>query len=78
MLRSSLCDYSDEHIFESGSIKITKARADDAATKIDGGYNRLMFKNFAPLIEFRNKINNTQKDYAEHLNVVMLIYSLIQ
>ena len=78
MLRSILCDYSDEHIFKSGSIKITKARADDAATKIDEGEKGLMFKNFAQLIEFRNKINNTQKNYAEHLNVVMLIYNLIQ
>ena len=78
MLRSSLCHCSDEHIFEGGSIKITKAWADDAATKIDGGDKEVMFKNFAPLIEFRNKINNTQKDYAEHLNAVMLIYNLIQ
>ena len=78
MLRSSLCDYSDEHIFKSGSIKITKARTDNAASKIDEGDKGLMFKNFAQLIEFRNKINNTQKDYVEHLNVMMLFYNLIQ
>ena len=78
MLSSSLCNYSDEYIFESGSIKITKARTDNAATKIDRGHKGVIFKNFEPLTECRNGINNTQKDYTKNLNFMMLIYNLIQ
>ena len=61
MLRSRLCDFSDEYIFVSGPTKITKARADDAGTKIDGGDIEIIFKICVQFIECRNEINNTPK-----------------
>ena len=78
MLRSRSCDFSDEYIFVSGPTKIPEARADDAGTKIDGGDIEVIFKIFVQVIECRNEINNTPKDYEKNLNVVMLIDNLIQ
>ena len=46
MIRSELCDYSDESIFFSGSMTIT-GEGDDAAAKRAGERDKgLIFKNF--------------------------------
>ena len=67
MLRSDLCDFSDEYIVVKGTI--TVARGSNISRK-----NRpLAFKNNAPFISCILKINNTLIDNAEDLDVVMPI-----
>ena len=65
-LRSSLCDYSD---------------ADILAEVGAGGVNnriQVMFKNSAQFTNCISKINNTQIDNAEDIDVVMPMYNLIE
>ena len=72
MLRSHLCDFSDEYIVVKGTI--TVARGSNISRK-----NRpLAFKNNAPFISCTLKINNTLIDNAEDLDVVMPMYNLIE
>ena len=67
MLRSHLCDFSDEYIVVKGTI--TVARGSNISRK-----NRpLEFKNNTPFISCILKINNTLIDNAEDLDVVMPI-----
>ena len=65
---SSLCDYSDAFILVTGNINVTGG---DANTKV-------LFKNCAPFRECRRKINEAFVDNAEHINIAMLMYNLIE
>ena len=76
MLRSSLCDYSDTYILESGTITITGAVADDAAKRLDKRNKGVVFKNCAPFTDCISEINNTQLDNAKYIGVVMPMYHL--
>ena len=76
MLKSSLCDYSDECILVKGTITITERGADQAARQTDEGDKVVIFKNFPSLTEFISEINNTQVDYAK--DVVMPMFNLIK
>ena len=76
MLRSSLCDYSDTYILESGTITITGAVADDAAKQLDERNKGVVFKNCAPFTDCISEINNTQLDDAKYIGVVMPVYNL--
>ena len=76
MLRSSLCDYSDTYILESGTITITGAVADDAAKQLDERNKGVVFKNCAPFTDCISEINNTQLDNAKYIGVVMPMYNL--
>ena len=58
ILRSSLCDYSDAYILVSGTIAITRARADGAAKKLDERNKGVIFKNCALFTECTSEINN--------------------
>ena len=66
MLRSSLCDYSDAYIL--------------AQVGAGGGNNviQVMFKNSAQFTNCISKINNTQIDNAEDIDVVMPMYNLTE
>ena len=76
MLRSSLCDYSDAYILVKGNIAVNNtAGAGAAANNIN---KKLTFKNCAPFTNCISKINNTQIDYAEYTDIVMLMYNLIE
>ena len=68
MLRSSLCDYSDAYILVKGNITVnnTAAAANDTNKKV-------IFKNCAPFTNCISKINNTQIDNAEYIDIVMQI-----
>ena len=72
ILKSSLCDYSDEYTLVKGGITITGAGADAA------GDNGVMFKNCAPFTNCVSQINNTQIDNAKDLDVVMPMYNLTE
>ena len=76
MLSSSLCDYSDAYILVKGNIMVN-----DTATKGAAANNvnkKVIFKNCAPFTNCTSKINNTQIDDAEHIDIVMSMYNLIQ
>ena len=76
MLRSSLCDHSDAYILVQGNISVNNtAAAGDAASNTD---KKLILKNCAPFTNCISKINNTQTDNAEYIDIVMPMYSLIE
>ena len=76
MLRSSLCDYSDPSIFVKGNITVNN-NAGAGATAINIG-KKVIFKNCAPFISCISKINNTQIDNVEYIDIVMPMYNLIE
>ena len=71
MLRSDLCGYSDTYIVVKGKIIVTNPDNDAYDKKIS-------FKINAPFSSCILKINNTNIDNAEDLDIVMLVYSLIE
>ena len=76
MLRSSLCDYSDAYIFAKGNISVNNYAAEGADP---GNRNKkVIFKNCTPFTNCIRKIYNTQIDNAEYIDIVMLMYNLIE
>ena len=75
MLKTSLFDYIVTYIHAEGTITISNTGT--AATPNNRG-KKFIFKNCGPFIESINEINNTQIDNAEGLDVVMLMYNLIE
>ena len=76
MLRSSLCDYSDAYVHVKGTITINNtAAADDDANNTN---KKVIFKNCAPFTICISEINNTQVDNANHTDIVMPMYNLIE
>ena len=49
-----------------------------AAKRLDERNEGVIFKNCAPFTDCISEINNTQIDNANDLDVVMLIYNLIE
>ena len=78
MLRSTLCDYADAYILVMGTITITIEGDDAAARQADERDKGVIFKNCAPLIECISRINNTDIDNAEDIDIVMPMYNLIE
>ena len=76
MLSSSLCDYSDAYILVKGNIVVNDTAAKGAAA--NNINKKVIFKNCAPFTNCSSKINNTQIDDAEHIDIVMSMYNLIQ
>ena len=67
-LESSLCNYSDAYILITGNITVTGGNTD----------TKVAFKNSAPFRECRTEINETFIDEAEHINIAMPMYNLIE
>ena len=63
--------------FQTSNFKIHGAGADGAAKRLDEKNKGVIFKNCAPFTDSITKINITQIDNAKDLDVVMLMYSLI-
>ena len=76
MLRSSLCDYSGAYILVKGNIIVNNTVAAGAAA--NNANKKVIFKNCAPFTNCISKINNTQIDNAEYIDIVMLMYNLIE
>ena len=71
MLRSSLCDFSDAYIVVKGTI--TVANPDNNA------YDKtLAFKSNSSFVSSISKTNSRLIDNAEDLNILMLIYNLLE
>ena len=75
MIRSGLCDFSDAYIVVKGDITLTK----DANRDFIDIRNRLLaFKNNGLFTNCTSKINNALIDNAEDLDVVILMYNLLE
>ena len=62
----------------SGIITITGAAADDTAKWLDERNNWVILRNYTPFTGCISEINNTQINNAKDLDVVMLMYNLIE
>ena len=78
MLKSNLCDYVDAYIFAKGRITITGAGDDAAARQLDEKNKGVSFKNCAPFTKCISRINNTDIDNAQDIDIVMPMYNLIE
>ena len=76
MLRSSLCDYKDAYILVKGNITVNNTAADGATANKTN--QKVIFKNCAPFTSCISKINNTQINNAEYIDIVMPMYNLIE
>ena len=76
MLRSSLCDYSDAYILVKVNIRVYDTTAEGAAA--NNTNKKVTFKNCAPFTNCISKINNTQIDDAEYIDIVTSMYNLIE
>ena len=76
MLRPSLCDYSDAYILVKGNITVNNTAADSAAA--DNTNKKVIFKYRAPFTNCISKINNTQIDNAEYIDIIMPMNNLIE
>ena len=71
-LRSDLCDYSNAYIVVKGAIIVQGDNDDKTRNK------KLTFNNYALFRSCRSKIKSTYRDNAEDLDIVMLIYNLLE
>ena len=78
MLRSNLCDYADVYILVIGTITITGAGDDDAAKRWDEKKKGIIFKNCAPFTKRISRINDTEINHAQDIDIVMPIHNLIE
>ena len=76
MLRSSLCDYSDAYILVKGNISINNTAG--AGANANNTNKKVIFKNCAQFTDCISKVNNTQVDNAKDIDIVMLMYNLIE
>ena len=67
-LKSSLCDYCYAYILVTGNITVTGG---DANTNV-------AFKNCVPFKKCRTEINETFVDDAQHINIAMPMYNVIE
>ena len=72
MLKSYLCGFSDAYIIVEGDITL---EGDNNANKRNKNF---AFKNNAPFINCISKFNSVKIDNAEDLDVVMLMYNLLE
>ena len=78
MLKSNLCDYTDSYILVKGTITITGEGDNAAAEQADERDKVVTFKNCAPFTKCISRINNTDIDNAQDIDIVMPMYNLIE
>ena len=76
MLRCNLCDYADAYILVKGTITTTRTGDDDAAKRLDERNKGVMFKNCVPFTKCISRINNTDIDTDQDIDIIMPIYNL--
>ena len=76
MLRSSLCGYSDAYMLVKGTITVRNTAAAGAAA--NNANKEVIFKNCAPFTSSISRLNNTQIDYAQYIDVLMPMYNLME
>ena len=78
LVRSNLCDYGDAYILVNGRITITGAGYDGAARIADERDKGVTFRNCVPFTKCISRINNTDKDNAQDIDIVMPVFNLIE
>ena len=76
MLRSSSCDFRDAYILVKENIVVNNTAA--AGASANNTNKKVIFKNCTPFTNCISKINNTQIDNAEYIDIVMPMYNLIE
>ena len=76
MLRSSLCNYSDAYILVKGTITGRNTAAQGQTNNTTN--KEVIVKNCALYPNCISRINNTQVDDAYDIDVVTLMYNLIE
>ena len=76
MLRSSLCNFSDAYILVKGTITVADTAAARAAA--NNVNKKVIFKNYVSFTSCIIRINNTQVDDAQYIDVVMIMHSFIE
>ena len=77
MIRSNLCDYSDSYILVKGTMTVPNTKTAAAGAAVNNT-DKKIFKNCAPFTNCITKINSTQVDDARKIDVVILMYNLIE
>ena len=67
VLKSNLCDYNDAYILVRGNITIIRHNVTE-----------VVFKNCGPFIKYITTIDGTTIDDAENLDLVMLMYNVLE
>ena len=78
MLKSNLCDYADAYILIKGTTTINGAGDDAAARRADERNKGVTFKDCAPFTKCISKINDTEIENAQVIDIVMPTYNLIE
>ena len=78
MLRSELCDCADAYILVKGRKTVTGTGDDDNARQADERNKGVIFKNCAPFTKSMSRINNTEIDHAQDIDIVIPMYNLIE
>ena len=91
MLRSNLCGYGDAYILVKGTITITGNVGPEpnpnaprtaaqllAARQTDERDKGVIFKNCVPFTKCISRINNTDIDNSQDIDIVMPMYNLIE
>ena len=78
MLKSNLCDYADAYILVKGTTTINGAGDDVAARRADERNKGVTFKDCAPFTKCISKINDTEIENVQVIDIVMPTYNLIE
>ena len=76
MLRTGLCDYNDAYMLVKETITGTNTEA--AGADENNTNKKAIFKNFVPFISCISRINNTQIEYAQYIDIVMPMCNFIE
>ena len=77
MLKSSLCDYINVYILVKGAT-IAVANSTAADTNTNNTNEKVVFKNCAPFEKYITEINMPQLDNTHDIDVVVLMYNLLE
>ena len=75
---SNLCNYADAYILVKRTITVTGAGDNDAAKRLDQRNKGVIFKKWSPFTKCISRINNTDIDNIQDINIAMPIYNLIE
>ena len=76
MIKSNLCDCSHPYILVKGTITVPNTAA--AGTAVNSTNKKVIFKNCAPFTKCITKINNTQVDDAQKIDIIVPLCNLIE
>ena len=78
MLKSSFCDYADAYILFKRTMTTTGAGYNAAARQKDERNKSVIFKNCLPFTKCISKINYTEIDNTQDIDIVIPMYNLIE